>query len=212
MKPPFFSDAFRTELEALFRWRRDVRRFHPTPVDDALLLHLIALAATAPSVGYSQPARFVRVADPARRAAAIAEYARCNRRALDAYAGSKRQLYASLKLAGLREAPVHLAVFSDESTVRGSGLGRLQMPETLAYSAVTAVQTLALAARAFGIGVGWVSILDPDRIRTILDVDDEWRLVAYLCIGYPIEEHDDRELARAGWERADPAAIRLLER
>ena len=212
MTAPAFSDAFRHDLEALFRWRRDVRRFQTTPVDAALLAHLIALAATAPSVGYSQPSRFVRVLDPVRRAAVVAEYDRCNRRALDAYAGSKRQLYASLKLAGLREAPVQLAVFSDESTVRGSGLGRLQMPETLAYSVVTAVQTLALAARAYGIGVGWVSILDPDRIRAILAVDDDWRLVAYLCIGYPIEEHEDRELARAGWEAADAAPTLLIER
>ena len=212
MTGPVFSDAFRRDLEALFRWRRDVRRFQTTPLDAALVQHLIGLAATAPSVGYSQPSRFVRVLDPVRHAAVVAEYDRCNRRALDAYVGSKRQLYASLKLAGLREAPVQLAVFSDESTVRGSGLGRLQMPETLAYSVVTAVQTLALAARAYGIGVGWVSILDPDRIRTILAVDDEWRLVAYLCIGYPVEEHDERELARVGWEAADAASTLLIER
>jgi 5,6-dimethylbenzimidazole synthase len=212
MTAPIFSDAFRTELEQLLRWRRDVRRFRSRPIDETTLHELIVLAATAPSVGFSQPARFVRVADPGRRAAIVAEYERCNRAALDGYSGAKRELYASLKLAGLREAPVHLGVFADETTERGSGLGRAQMPETLAYSVVAAIQTLALAARARDIGVGWVSILDPQRVRAIVDVETSWRLVAYLCLGYPVEEHDDRELVRAGWEDADVASTMLIER
>jgi 5,6-dimethylbenzimidazole synthase len=86
------------------------------------------------------------------------------------------------------------------------------MPETLAYSVVAAVQTFALAARAYDIGVGWVSILDPQRIRAIVEVDDAWRLVAYLCLGYPVEEHEDRELVRAGWEETDPAPTTVIER
>jgi len=210
--PPAFGDAFRAELALLFRWRRDVRRFRTDPVPDALLHSLIALAATAPSVGFSQPARFVRVGDAARRAAVVAEFERCNRAALDAYDGTKRERYAALKLAGLREAPVHLAIFADTSTTRGSGLGRAQMPETLAYSVVAAVQTFALAARANGIGVGWVSILDPECVRAILAVDEAWHLVAYVCVGFPIEEHADRELVRAGWEAEEPAAALLTER
>jgi 5,6-dimethylbenzimidazole synthase len=210
--PPVFSDAFRAELEALFRWRRDVRRFRSAPVDPGMLLHLIELSASAPSVGFSQPARFVAVDDPDRRAAIGAEYERCNRAALASYSGSKSRLYASLKLAGLREAPVQLACFADETTERGSGLGRLQMPETLAYSVVTALQTFALAARAYGLGVGWVSILDPLRVREIVDVAADWRFIAYLCVGFPIEEHEDRELVRAGWEDADPAATQLIRR
>ena len=86
------------------------------------------------------------------------------------------------------------------------------MPETLAYSAVTALQTLALAARAYGLGVGWVSILDPARVSAIVEVDPGWRFIAYLCVGYPVEEHDDRELVRAGWEADDPATAHVLER
>ena len=210
--PPVFSDAFRAELEVLFRWRRDVRRFRPDPVDPAALLHLIDLSASAPSVGFSQPARFVAVDDPERRAAIVAEYERCNSEALASYSGSKSRLYASLKLAGLREAPVQLACFADATTERGSGLGRLQMPETLAYSVVTALQTFALAARAYGLGVGWVSILDPLRVREIVDVAAEWRFIAYLCVGFAVEEHEDRELTRVGWEDADPAVTRLIRR
>ncbi len=196
----------------MFRWRRDVRRFAERPVDPALLRDLIGLTAWAPSVGYSQPARFVQVSDPARREAVAVEYERCNGDALASYSGARAALYASLKLAGLRNAPVQLATFADEGTPRGSGLGQLQMPQTLSYSVVAAVQTFALAARAYGLGVGWVSILDPQRIRHIMDVDPAWRFIAYLCVGYPVEEHIDRELARAGWETSDPAAADVIQR
>ena len=154
----------------------------------------------------------MRVRNQSRRLAIISEYERCNAEALAEYSGERARRYAGLKLAGLREAPVHLAVFADEETARGAGLGRHTMPETAAYSAVTAVHTLWLAARSRGIGVGWVSILEPDRVRAILETPASWRFVAYLCVGYPIEEHSDRELARAGWETDDPAAIAVDER
>jgi 5,6-dimethylbenzimidazole synthase len=194
------------------RWRRDVRRFRTQPVDASLVEHLVALSTFSPSVGYSQPARFVRVERAERRERIIAEFERANAEAIAVYGGDRRTQYAALKLAGLREAPVHLAVFADESTGRGSGLGRRQMPETIAYSVVAAVQTLSLAARAEGIGVGWVSIVDPQRVHEILEIDDAWRLIAYLCVGYPVEEHEDRELVRVGWEHADPTSTLLFER
>jgi len=111
-----------------------------------------------------------------------------------------------LKLAGLKEAPIHLAVFSDETTTTGGGLGRQTMPETLRYSVVAAIQTLWLAARAEGLGVGWVSILEPEIVRRVLDVPESWTLVGYLCIGQPVEEHLDPELDRHHWqERLDVA-------
>jgi 5,6-dimethylbenzimidazole synthase len=103
-------------------------------------------------------------------------------------------------------------VFVDDATPRGAGLGRRTMPEMLAYSTVIAVHTFWLAARARGIGAGWVSILDPLAIARIVDVPPAWRLVAYLCVGYPEEEHRDRELVRARWERDDPAVATMLER
>ncbi len=209
---PLFSDAFRADLETLIRWRRDVRRFTGRAVDAALVEHLVALSTFAPSVGYSQPARFVRVDAPERRAAMVAEFERANAEALASYEGDRRAHYATLKLAGLRDAPVHLAAFADTSTERGSMLGRFQMAETLAYSVVTALQTFALAARAYDLGVGWVSIVDPARVLEIVDVDRSWTFIAYLCVGYPAEAHLDRELARAGWESHDPRAGALLER
>ena len=124
-----------------------------------------------------------------------------NKRALEGYSGEKHAIYAELKLAGLKEAPVHLAVFSDDPTHTGSGLGQQTMPETLHYSVVAAIQTLWLAARADGIGMGWVSILDPVAVTKALDVPEGWSLVAYLCLGLPAEEHLDPELERHHWEQ-----------
>lgn len=198
--PPVFDEEFLRAFDALLRWRRDVRRFRPDPVDPRLIETLAQAAALAPSVGNSQPWRFVLVESAARREAALASFLRCNAAALKAYEGERAKLYASLKLAGLREAPVHLAVFCDHETAAGHGLGRATMPETLDYSAVAAVHTFWLAARAHGLGVGWVSILDPAGIAAALDVPQAWRLIAYLCVGYPQEEHVDPELERAGWQ------------
>lgn len=210
--PPTFDREFRQQLEALFRWRRDVRRFMTEPLPPGLLDELTALAALAPSVGNSQPWRFVKVDDPARRAAVRASFARCNRDALSAYAGERARLYASLKLAGLDAAPAHLAVFADMTTALGHGLGRQTMPETLTYSVVGAVHALWLAARAHGVGLGWVSILDPGEVAATLAVPAEWSLVAYLCLGYPVEEHTDPELERQGWQRRVDARRFIFQR
>ncbi len=200
-RPPDFDAPFRARLEDLFRWRRDVRRFRPNAVDEALIDELIGLAALAPSVGNSQPWRFVTVADSGRRDKVIADFEARNADALSDYDGEQARLYASLKLAGLREAPVHLAVFVDAETTAGRGLGQKTMPEMLEYSVVGAVTTLWLAARARGLGMGWVSILDPDKIAEILEVETSWKLIAYLCLGHPEEEHIDPELDRAGWQK-----------
>lgn len=209
---PGFHEEFRARLRDLFLWRRDVRRFRRAPLPAGTVADLLALAALAPSVGYSQPWRFVRVADSTRRAAIRDNFARCNAEALERHRGEKAEIYARLKLEGLDKAPVQLAVFCDEGTQAGHGLGRGTMPETLRYSVVMAVHTLWLAARARGIGVGWVSILDPQAVVRCLDVPEDWSLVAYLCLGWPEEEHLDPELARHGWEDRQEAANTLIER
>lgn len=209
---PSFDAAFRQTLAELFAWRRDVRRFVGDPVDERVLRECLALASLSPSVGNSQPWRFVRVGDPARRAAVAASFERCNEAAAAAYSDERRATYARLKLAGLREAPVHLAVFCDEATEVGHGLGRATMPEMLRYSVVTAVHGFWLAARAHGLGVGWVSILEPADVSGCLDVPPVWRLVAYLCVGYPVEEHTEPELVRHAWQERIGEAERLIER
>jgi 5,6-dimethylbenzimidazole synthase len=207
MSTPRFDDNFRAQFRQLLAWRRDVRRFRPDPIDPRVLDELIELACLAPSVGNSQPWRFVLVDAPARRRQVVETFQDCNNAALATYSGKRAALYARLKLAGLIEAPAHLAVFVDEATSAGHGLGTRTMPQTLHYSAVAAVHTFWLAARAYGLGVGWVSILDPDEIIRILDVPDGWSLVAYLCVGYPDEEHLDPELERHGWQRREATPI-----
>jgi len=164
------------------------------------LERLIECACLAPSVGLSQPWRFVIIEDAQRRAAIRASFESCNADALRAQAPERAARYARLKLAGLDDAPVHIAVFADRETAQGHGLGRLTMPETIDYSVVMAIHTFWLAARVEGIGVGWVSILDPARIAAILDVPAAWTFIGYLCVGYPSEEHDTPALEREGWE------------
>ncbi|MBN9486585.1 MAG: 5,6-dimethylbenzimidazole synthase [Alphaproteobacteria bacterium] len=207
-----FDATFRATFRDLVLWRRDVRRFRRDPVPDKLLDDLIELATHAPSVGLSQPWRFVKVNSPQRRQAVWESFAAANEEALKEYEGTRRANYASLKLAGLKEAPMHLAVFADESTTTGGGLGRQTMPETLRYSVVSAVQTLWLAARAEGLGMGWVSILDPAAVTRALDVPASWTLVAYLDLGWPAEEHLDPELERHHWERRHYTGDLVFER
>ena len=200
-RPPHFDAAFRARFAELVRWRRDVRRFRTDAVDPKLLEKLLALTACAPSVGLSQPWRFVLVETEARRAAIRENFARANDAALNGYAGERQARYARLKLEGLAQAPVHLVVCADETTMQGHGLGRQTMPETIRYSVVAAIQTLWLAARAEGLGVGWVSILDPEAARATLDLPEDWSFVAYLCLGWPEADNDVPELEREGWER-----------
>jgi 5,6-dimethylbenzimidazole synthase len=197
---PAFDAAFRERLYELLRWRRDVRHFRREPLPHGKVERLIAIACLAPSVGLSQPWRFVLIDAPERRTAIRANFAECNAAALAAQSGDRAGQYARLKLAGLDDAPCHLAVFADPGTAQGHGLGRLTMPEMIQYSAVAAAHTLWLAARAEGIGMGWVSILDPASVREILDVPAAWRLIGYFCLGYPAAADDVPRLEREGWE------------
>ncbi|MCP4563448.1 MAG: 5,6-dimethylbenzimidazole synthase [Bosea sp.] len=199
--PPVFDDGFRDTLGELFAWRRDVRRFRSEPVPDKLLATLLDQVQLSPSVGHSQPWRWQRVDDPEQRAAVQASFSRCNADALAEYEGERAALYARLKLEGLRESPVQFAVFCDHATAQGHGLGRRTMPEMLDYSVVAAITQFWLAARAHGLGLGWVSILAPAEIAAITGAPPEWKLIGYLCLGYPEEEHEVPELVRAGWER-----------
>ena len=211
-QPPQFTDRFRSELLDLFLWRRDVRRFRRDPVAEETIRHLIAVSTLAPSVGFSQPWRFVTVGDPARRAAIRSNFEACNADALKSQIGDRASLYARLKLEGLDEAPVHIAVFADRTTEYGHRLGRATMPETIEYSAVMAIHTMWLAARAEGLGLGWVSILDPARVTAVLDVPADWTFIAYLCLGYPVEEHDTPTLEREGWEARQDISDIIFQR
>lgn len=189
-----------------------MRHFRADPLPDGTFERLVEVACLAPSVGLSQPWRFVHVESAARRQAVRDNFATANAEALAGYVDDRAKLYASLKLAGLEVAPVQFAVFADRNTPQGRGLGRKTMPEMIDYSAVGALTTLWLAARAEGFGLGWISILDRAAVATLLDVPTDWIFVGYFCLGYPEVEDTTPELERVGWEHRRPAADFILRR
>ncbi|WP_415405293.1 5,6-dimethylbenzimidazole synthase [Tateyamaria sp. SN3-11] len=181
-------------------WRRDVRHFRTDPVDEAVLMRCLSAFRLAPSVGLSEPWRIVRVQSTSARSAAYDNYKTANADALAGYQGEQAASYSQLKLSGMAQAPEHVAIFCDDATTQGHGLGAATMPEMRRYSVVGAITLMWLTARAEGLGMGWVSILDPEQLTRDLDVPSGWTLVAYLCIGWPEAHSDTPELERTGWE------------
>lgn len=201
MKAQAFSDEERAAVYRAIAERRDVRHgFLPEPLPDDVLGRLLAAAHQAPSVGFMQPSRFLIVRDSSIRQAVHKAFLQANDTALAGYEGGRRAAYAELKLEGLLEAPQHLCVLCDTGSSRGHNLGRHTMPETALYSTVCAVQNLWLAARAEGVGVGWVSIFDLKALCALLSVPAHLSPVAYLCIGYVDSFAGQPDLERFGWE------------
>ena len=197
--PPHFDAAFAAELETLFAWRRDTRHFRQLPLPPGTLDRLLALADLAPSVGNAQPWRLMPL-DADRRETLAAHVDAASEEAACAYPPDRAAAYRRLKLHGLREAPEAVAVFCDEAPAAGHGLGIATMPEMLRYSCVMAIHTIWLAARADGIGLGWVSILDPAAVGRMLGARASWTLIAVLCLGYPEAASEEPELQRLGWQ------------
>lgn len=195
-----FDETQAEVLEAILRWRRDVRHFRRDPVDEEILTRLAETMALAPSVGNARPWRVIQVEDPALRAAVRADFQRCDVAAAAGYAGEQAAAYRALKLAGLDAAPVQLAVFTHIDPAEGHGLGRRTMPETLRQSTAMAIHTLWLAARAANLGMGMVSILDPAAMERLFAVPEDWAFTAYLCLGHAEWDDDTPLLHRAGWQ------------
>ncbi|MEO0918511.1 MAG: 5,6-dimethylbenzimidazole synthase [Pseudomonadota bacterium] len=202
--------AHRAALQDILKWRRDVRHFRPDPISAAALARLRKAMDMAPSVGNARPWRILQVTTPALRDAVVANFEAANRTAAAIYEDGRRQDYDNLKLAGLTDAPVHLAIFTEHAPQEGHGLGRQSMPEMLSYSTVAAIHTLWLAARAENIGVGWVSILDPDAVTQLLQVPQTWKLTAYLCLGTPAFDDDAPLLDRKDWQANTPTQWRQI--
>jgi 5,6-dimethylbenzimidazole synthase len=189
--------------EAIYR-RRDVRRFRPDPVADDVLARILDAAHHAGSVGFMQPWNFIVVRSTEIKQQVHEVFQRENARAAVNYTGERRTLYDSLKLEGILEAPVSLVVTCDRARKGPAVLGRNTMPETDIYSTCCAIQNLWLAARTEGLGVGWVSILDPAAIKPLLGIPDRVVLVAWLCLGVPVQFDDRPMLETAGWENRLP--------
>jgi len=204
-QPTAFSELERAAVYRVIAERRDVRRgFLDIPLPEDLLQRLLAAAHCAPSVGLMQPSRFIVIRDLETRIAVHSIFNEANIVAAATYEGARSEQYAALKLEGILEAPQNICIVCDTESERGHQLGRHTMPETAAYSTVCAVQNLWLASRAEGVGVGWVSILDPIRLRAALKIPDHVLPVAYLCIGYVDQIASEPELERAGWEKRVP--------
>ena len=188
--------------------RRDVRRFRPDPVPDDVLLRILDAAHHAGSVGYMQPWNFLVVRSTEVRRSIFEVFERENDRAAERYSGERRALYDSLKLQGILDAPLNIAVTCDRTRGGPHVLGRNTVLDSDLYSTCCAVQNLWLAARAEGVGVGWVSILDTGIVQRLLGIPEGVLMPAYLCVGYPVEYEDKPLLEKVGW--ADKIPLREL--
>jgi len=206
------SEAERAAVYRCIATRRDVRsQFRPDPIPDAVLARLLRAAHHAPSVGFMQPWDFILVRDPAVKRRIHAGFERANAEAATMFedegtGGERAAAYRALKLQGILEAPLGLCVTCDRERAGRLVLGRTHQPEMDVYSAVCAVQNLWLAARAEGIGVGWVSILRYEDLRAALGIPEPILPIAYLCLGYASEFLPAPELETAGWRRRLPLA------
>jgi 5,6-dimethylbenzimidazole synthase len=201
-----FSDAERAAVYRAIRERRDVRRFRADPVPDDIVQRLLKAAAHAPSVGYMQPWNFLLIRSSEVRQQIHDAFQQANAEALKLFAGERQEQYAALKLEGILESALNLCVTCDRRRFGPVVLGRTCQPDMDLYSTVCAVQNLWLAARAEGVGVGWVSILRPEDLRRILGLPEEVVPVAYLCIGYTDSFAPEPELKTAGWLPEVPLA------
>jgi 5,6-dimethylbenzimidazole synthase len=198
------GNAFSTgERDAVYKCiftRRDVRgQFRPDPVPDEVLARLLLAAHRAPSVGFMQPWDFVVIGDAAVKRRVHAAFLRAHESAAREFDDERARRYRAMKLEGILEAPVNLCVTCDRSRSGPVVIGRSQQRDMDLYSAVCAVQNLWLAARAEGVGVGWVSIIERDDLRAALGIPPEIEPIAYLCIGYVSHFAEKPELESAGW-------------
>src|ERR1700758_203194 len=197
-----FSNLDQDVIHRLILARRDIRQFRSEPVSEDALFRILGAAHAAPSVGLSQPWNFIVIDSLDIRQQIKSSFAAVNAREQSKLeADSRRDLYGSLKLEGILEAPLNIAVTCDHSRGGSFVLGHAPMRQTALYSVCLAIENLWLAARVEGVGVGWVSILDPEAVAKILELPSEVELIAYLCIGYPLEFRAKPLLEEVGWKR-----------
>ena len=207
-----FSADERAAIYRAIETRRDVRsQFLPDELDPALLQRLLEAAHHAPSVGFMQPWNFIVIRSGAVKLALRDAFAKANDEAVTLFEGERRTLYSSLKLQGLTDAPVVLVITCDRSRGGEVVLGRTHNRDTDLYSTVCAVQNLWLAARAEGVGVGWVSIFHDADLRAILRLPDHVVPVACLCLGHVAELHTEPELQAKGWRQRLPLLDLVFE-
>lgn len=197
-----FDETERQALYDIINARRDVRNeFRPDPIDPDALRRVLAAAHAAPSVGFMQPWDFLLIRDAAQRAEIHAAFESANAEAEEMFEGDRKALYRSLKLEGILTAPLNICVTCDRTRGGKVVLGRTHNRDMDLYSTVCAVQNLWLAARAEGIGIGWVSIFRPEDLRALLGIPEHVEIVAYLCAGYVDDLYTRPELEARGWRK-----------
>jgi 5,6-dimethylbenzimidazole synthase len=207
-----FTAAEREAIYRVMRSRRDVRQFRPDPIPDEVLRRILEMAHLAPSVGFMQPWNFLLLYSPEIRRQVKALFEEANARELERIEDpGRKELYPRLKLEGILEAPLNLVVTCDGRRDAPFVLGRAPMPQTDLFSTCLAVQNLWLAARAEGVGVGWVSILDRQAVERLLRLPAGVQLVAYLCVGYPTEFRPRPMLEEVGWKSRQPLGSLVFE-
>jgi 5,6-dimethylbenzimidazole synthase len=197
----------REDKEAFYRaifGRRDVRRFLSDPIPEETVNRILLAAHHAPSVGFMQPWNFILIRDPRTKSLVKDAFREARRQEAEQFSGARKELYLSLKLEGIEEAPVNICVTCDPTRHGPAVLGRTLIPETDIYSTCCAIQNLWLAARVEGLGVGWVSILSPERLRGILGIPPRVTPVAYLCLGHVENFESVPELEKVGWLKRLP--------
>lgn len=208
-----FSPEERAAVYRAIFERRDCRRFLPDPLPEDLIGRLLTAAHHAPSVGFMQPWNFILVRSLEVRGRIKGAFERANAAAAEKFPGERGDQYRALKLEGILEAPLNLCITCDRTRHGPVVLGRTIQPDMDLYSTVCAVQNLWLAARAEGVGVGWVSILDPADLHEILAIPEKVVPVAYLCLGRVPEFPPEPELQRKGWlDRIDLAPLVFQDR
>jgi nicotinate-nucleotide--dimethylbenzimidazole phosphoribosyltransferase len=206
-----FDEAERRAVYRVIAERRDVRSYRPDPVPDDVLLRVLDAAHHAPSVGFMQPWNFVVIRDPALRQQIYEHFARVNTRAAEVWRDDEKRAYQALKLQGILDAPLNLLVTCDPERGGEHVLGRFTIPETDVYSTCLAVQNLWLAARAEGLGAGWMSIMEPAVVRELLGIPERVVPVAYLTLGYPVLFSEKPMLSEVGWRKRLPLAELIFQ-
>jgi 5,6-dimethylbenzimidazole synthase len=200
-----FSADERAAVYKAIETRRDVRsQFLPDPIPDDAVRRLLEAAHHAPSVGFMQPWNFILVRDQDVRLRVWEAFNRANIEAAEMFSGQQQATYRALKLEGIRSAPLGICITCDPDRCGDVVLGRTHNRRMDSYSTVCAVQNLWLAARAEGIGVGWVSIFHEAELKQILGAPERVEIVAWLCVGYVDQLYDQPELAVKGWRQRVP--------
>lgn len=196
-----FTQGEKEAFYKLLKSRRDIRSgFKPEALPESIVNNILSAAHHAPSVGFMQPWNFILIKDQDKKSLVKESFIKSQSKEAELFTGEKRDLYDSLKLEGIEEAPLNILVTCERNRTGESGLGRSSQDNMDIFSTVCAIQNMWLAARVEGVGIGWVSIVEKHRLRQIFKLPENVEPVAYLCVGFVDEFPEKPELEKVGWQ------------